>query len=127
MTRIAAAIIHQGGAVLICKRASGGACGGLWEFPGGKLAPGECAEDCAVRECTEELGVHIVLEKARVVVRHDYPEGAVEITFFDAHITQGTPQMRVHTDMRWVPGRALGDYAFCPANADVVRALVGEP
>ena len=59
MKRIAAAILRRNDKILICRRGPGGSCGYLWEFPGGKIEPGETGEDCAVRECREELGVEI--------------------------------------------------------------------
>lgn len=61
MLHVAAVILRRDEKVLICRRGPGGSCGNLWEFPGGKVEPGESPADCARRECREELGVEVEL------------------------------------------------------------------
>ena len=81
MERIAAAILRRNDKILICRRGSGGSCGYLWEFPGGKIEPGETGEDCAVRECREELGVEIQLQGLRRRLRMNIPTGRTALRF----------------------------------------------
>lgn len=127
MTQVGAAIIRDGaGRILICKRGDGGSCAHLWEFPGGKAEQGETLESCTVRECREELGVEIVLEGIRATARHAYPERTVELTFFDAALRSGQVQRRVHEALEWVRPEELVGYAFCPADAGLIRALAEE-
>ena len=78
MKRIAAAILRRNDKILICRRGPGGSCGYLWEFPGGKIEPGETGEDCAVRECREELGVEISPDMKDVDVSQQVYEKLVE-------------------------------------------------
>ena len=61
MTEVAAAILRRDGKILICQRKEGGNCSLLWEFPGGKREAGETMEQCAIRECKEELGIAVRL------------------------------------------------------------------
>ena len=63
MLEVTAAIIRQNGKVLICQRPANKNCGLLWEFPGGEIEAGETGEECIVRECQEELGVILRVER----------------------------------------------------------------
>ena len=90
---VTAAVIRREGRVLICQRPQGKNCAGLWEFPGGKIEPGEEAETCIVRECREEIGVEP--EKIRYVASfpnsYEY-KGILYKTcdlFFEAEIPEG--------------------------------------
>jgi 8-oxo-dGTP diphosphatase len=80
--RVAAAVIRQGGRVLLTRRPPGGPLGLQWEFPGGKIEPDETVEQALVREIREELGVAVRPLEVLEVVRHEYPHGlGVEIHF----------------------------------------------
>ena len=102
MKRIAAAILRRNDKILICRRGPGGSCGYLWEFPGGKIEPGETGEDCAVRECREELGVTVAVGERFMEVDHTYPDLTVHLTLFYAAIREGIPQKLEHNDIRWI-------------------------
>ncbi len=122
--RVAAAIIRNSeGRILICRRGEGGSCAYLWEFPGGKQMQGESIEECLVRECREELGVGIAVQGRFATVYHAYPEQELLLDFFEADLTQGTPALRVHSDMAWVEASRLDAYEFCPADADIITRL----
>lgn len=123
MLHVAAAILYKGEQILICRRGPGGSCGNLWEFPGGKLEPGESPEECVVRECREELGVEIELGPLYASTTYRYPDKEIAFSFFTGTIRQGDPCMRVHTALCWCPPRELPHYEFCPADRDLVRAL----
>ena len=123
MKTIAAAILFREGRILICRRGEGGSCAFLWEFPGGKLEPGETPAECAVRECREELGVSVRLGPVFARTSYDYPEGSLSFIFYKGEILSGDPQKRVHPEMRWVRPSELTDYPFCPADRDVVQRL----
>ena len=114
--RVVAAVIREGGRVFATQRGYGAFKDG-WEFPGGKVEPGESAEDCVVRECREELGVTLrVLRRHAFVVRDD-----VRLIFFVCEIAQGEPECREHSEIAWVSPEALDGYAFCPADAEMLR------
>ncbi len=80
--RVAAAVVWRGGRLLMTRRPPGGPLGGMWEFPGGKLEPGETPEAALARELSEELGVGATPGEVVSVERHDYAHGlSVELHF----------------------------------------------
>ena len=104
VVRVAAAVIRRGDQVLITQRPPGGPLGGSWEFPGGKLEPGESPADAIVRELHEELGVAATVVAELHVERHAYAHGLeVEITFLECTLGTGEPAAGagIHA-MRWV-------------------------
>lgn len=123
MLHVAAAILYKGEQLLICRRGPGGSCGNLWEFPGGKLEPGETPEQCVVRECREELGIEIELVGLYASTTYRYPDREIAFSFFKGAIRQGDPCMRVHTALCWCAPQELLQYEFCPADRELVRAL----
>lgn len=125
MTHVSAVILHdEAGRLLICRRGEGGSCAHLWEFPGGKVEPGEAPDACAVRECREELGVEVALTGLYDTAHYDYPERSIDFTFYTGVIAAGTPERRVHTDLVWAEPGSLGRYPFCPADGPLVERLM---
>jgi len=120
---VAAAIIRDGEKFLICQRPKGKNCELLWEFPGGKIEPGETAEQCIVRECREELGVTVRLLGKFGEAAYDYPDRRVRIAFFDARVFSGVPVNKEHNDMRWVTYKQVRDFEFCPADEKIVGRI----
>ncbi len=123
MTQVSAAMIRKDGKILICRRGAGGSCAFLWEFPGGKQEPGETPEQCAVRECMEELGIKIKISGIYDRTSYRYPEREIGFTFFEAEILDGEPQISVHSDMHWVLPTELKHYEFCPADVEIIERL----
>lgn len=123
MIEVSAGILCRGGQVLICQRAYGEGCAGLWEFPGGKREPGETAEACLVRECREELAVEIGV--TRVFETFEWTRGKTPLrfTFLLAHIISGEPVCLEHAQIAWVSPGALETYSFCPADASIVGVI----
>lgn len=121
MIEVTAAIIRKADKFLICQRPEGKSCANLWEFPGGKIEPGETGEDCIIRECREELGVTIrVLEKITDVI-HDYPDRSVHLHFYLAEIAEGTLTRKEHNALAWIRSEDIPRYPFCPADAKMLR------
>lgn len=123
MKEVAAAIIIKNKKILICRRGSGGSCAYLWEFPGGKREGCETMEQCLVRECAEELGIHIAAEKKFHKTIYHYPEAEILLTFFYAKIINGEPEPRIHQEVKWVKSDELTEYDFCPADREVIDLL----
>lgn len=123
VTEVVAAIIWQGDAFLICQRPAHKARGLLWEFVGGKVEPGETREQALVRECREELGVTITVGDVFADVLHEYPDLTVHLTFYEAALADGQPQMLEHNDIRWITPRELSHYMFCPADEEIVKKI----
>ena len=110
---------------MITRRKGGVYLGGLWEFPGGKREPGESLEDCLRRELREELGVEITEPVRYRVIRHDYPDKAVELHFFRCSIRVGSVRSLDRDDLCWVPPEELTRFDFPPANRPLIEALQG--
>jgi len=123
MVQVAAAIIYRDGRILICRRKEGGSCAFLWEFPGGKLEPGETMEQCVIRECKEELEINIGIKSVFASTIHRYSDRKIAFTFFNAEYERGEIKLRVHEDYKWVLPSELGQFTFCPADEDVVKSL----
>ena len=123
MTEVVAALIWSGDKFLICQRPAHKARGLLWEFAGGKVEPGETKEQALVRECQEELAVTLSVGDVFMEVDHQYPDLNVHLTLFNAVIHEGTPQMLEHNDIRWITPGEIPQYAFCPADEEILRRL----
>jgi A/G-specific adenine glycosylase len=107
---VTAAVIQRDGQVLIAQRPPDGLLGGLWEFPGGKLEPGEQMEACLQREIREELGVAIGVGEPFGVYRHAYTHFRVTVHTFRCDLVSGTPKTLHHTALAWAAPAALSDY-----------------
>jgi len=101
---VCALIEDAAGRVLVARRPAHKHLGGLWEFPGGKIEPGEKPEAALRREIREELGCEIEVGEALAPVRHDYPEVSIELRPFVARLAAGgpAPQPHEHEELRWV-------------------------
>ena len=118
---VLAAVIRRGNARLLAKRPAHKRHGGLWEFPGGKLEPGESWKDAAERELREELGVEVVTVGDPIFRRTD-PGSAFEIVFVPVEI-QGEPQPLEHDELRWVPLAEMRDLELAPTDRAFVDWL----
>ncbi len=109
--------------VLLTRRADNAHQGGLWEFPGGKVEPGEALEDALARELREELGIEMGRTSPLLEVRHDYGDKAV---FLDIHVVwefEGTAHGLEDQPLAWVPVGELSNYRFPAANEPIVVAV----
>lgn len=126
IVEVVAALIWQDDRFLICRRPPNKGNPLLWEFVGGKVEPGESKEQALVRECREELGIEIAVGDVYDEKTHTYPDATVHLTFFRARILSGTPQMREHTGLSWITPAEIGQYDFCPADADILRKIAAD-
>jgi 8-oxo-dGTP diphosphatase len=125
IVRVAAAVILRAdGQVLLAQRPPGKAYAGYWEFPGGKLEPGESPRAALDRELREELGLVVRRAAPWLVQRFVYPHAHVELNFFRVFAWDGEPVGHDGQAFAWqTPGRF--DVApLLPANTTVLRALV---
>jgi mutator protein MutT len=100
---------------------------GYWEFPGGKCHESEPPERCAARECREETGLSVLIDRLRKVVRYHYPHGFVELHFFDCRPEDPRAEPDPATGFRWVHVADLPRYTFPGANEIIVADLVRPP
>ena len=123
MVNVVAALIRRGSKVLICQRPAHKARGLKWEFPGGKVEPGESPEAALIRECREELAADIAVGEKRFEVEHRYPDLAVRLAVYEAELLSGEPVSREHAQILWERPDRLPAYPFCEADAPILKAL----
>ena len=116
MLEVTAAVIRKGDRFLICQRPEGKNCAMLWEFPGGKIEPGETGEDCIVRECAEELELPLRVIRKLTDVVMNYPEKTVHLHFYICEIRSGEPVLKEHNSCAWIRSDEVDGYSFCPAD-----------
>ena len=124
MTEVVAALIWDKDRFMICQRPAHKMRGLLWEFVGGKVEPGETKEQALIRECREELAVTLSVGDVFMEVVHEYPDITVHLTLFHATIADGIPQMLEHNDIRWISPAQIPEYAFCPADDEILKRIV---
>jgi 8-oxo-dGTP diphosphatase len=129
---VVAALILRGAAgdgasgveVLICQRKPDQPMSLKWEFPGGKIEPGESSEDALARELNEELGITAVIGRRVARIRHKYRNGGtIDLQFFVVREFDGTLENRIFNDMRWAPLAGLPGYDFLAADLGLIRDL----
>ncbi|RCV87774.1 Nudix family hydrolase [Billgrantia montanilacus] len=121
----AAAIISgDGDKALIARRPSNVDHGGLWEFPGGKLAPYETGLEGLKRELHEELGVEIKRAQPLIRIHHEYPDKHILLDVWQVHEFSGEPFGREGQAVRWVPLQELVNYPFPAANLPILQAVM---
>ena len=121
---VVAALILRGKEVFICQRKAGTAMGLQWEFPGGKIEPGETPEEALRRELEEELGIQAKIGPYIAEVQHNYRNGSsIHLRFFAVHRFEGEIQNRIFEDMRWAELRDLPAFNFLAADRKFIRDL----
>jgi 8-oxo-dGTP diphosphatase len=119
---VVAAVVERDGRYLITRRVEGTHLAGLWEFPGGKILPGEKPADALRRELKEELGVEAAVGQLIDTVDWTYPEKSVRLLFFRCALAE-EPAPLEGQEMRWVAGADLRSYNFPDADATLIARL----
>ena len=119
---VVAAVIEEDGLFLLTRRQEGTHLAGMWEFPGGKIEPGETHAAALRREIREELGVEVEVGTLILETSHAYPERAVTLYFYRC-VPGGPPGPLLDQEMRWVPREELRTLGLPPADADLIRLL----
>lgn len=127
MTTVVAAVIERDGQVLIGQRPAGKWHALKWEFPGGKVEPGESPEDALRRELEEELGIQAVIGGQVADYEYTYPDRSpIRLIFFAVTEFRGEMENRVFEQIRWETRERLPSYDFLEGDLDFVRALAGK-
>src|ERR1700761_3776437 len=121
---VVAGLLVRDGRILICQRRPDQPMALQWEFPGGKIEPGETPEQALARELNEELGITARIGERVTHIRHNYRHGgAVDLQFFAVHEFSGELENRIFHQMRWVKLEALPEYDFLAADRDLIKDL----
>jgi len=126
--RVVAALIlsDAGRRVLVQQRPAGKHLAFLWEFPGGKVEPGETDQSALTREVFEELGVEVEVGRKRFHTRHAYPDFVVDLHVYEARIVAGAPRPLAGQVLNRVALDELGMLQFCEADRPLVQELAQE-
>lgn len=129
MKEVAAAIAISDGKVLVTRRAAGQKLAGYWEFPGGKLEPGEDVQTCIVRELEEELGVSSTAGEVLTTSEYTYPGGAISLIAVEVSLHSTDFTLTVHDEYAWKAPTELLELNLAPADtpiAEYIRAAIIE-
>jgi len=121
----AVALIDPDGRILLARRPAGKSMAGLWEFPGGKLHPGETPEQALVRELKEELDIDTSASclAPLAFASHGYPDFHLLMPLFLCRVWKGTPRAVEGQELAWVRPLRLRDYPMPPADEPLVALL----
>ena len=117
-----AAIIQRDGAYFATQRGYG-EFEGMWEFPGGKIEPGERPEDALQREIQEELGIDITINRLLCTTDYDYPSFHLTMHCYLCKIKSGEIELREHKSARWLTAETLDSVEWLPADKEIVAPL----
>jgi len=119
---VVAAVIEAEGRFLLTRRQQGVHLEGLWEFPGGKVDPGETHAEALRRELREELAAAAVPGALVLRTRHDYDNRSVELFFYRCEL-ESEPCPQLGQEMRWVAREELASLGFPPADEELITRL----
>ena len=123
---VAAGVLRdRRGRILLARRTAGRDLAGAWEFPGGKVEPGESPREALARELHEELGIRVVAAEPFIAVPQAYPAKRIVLDVFTVTAYEGTPKGREKQALAWAPPEKLAGYPMPPADRPVVAALTG--
>ena len=120
---VVGAVIIQDGRIFAAKRGPGKSMAGFWEFPGGKIEPGESPQAALARELKEELRIEAEVGEFVVTTRHDTGDVVVELSTYICELVSGTPILTEHEEVRWVAANKLSDLTWAPADIPTVELL----
>ena len=119
---VVAAIIHRDGAYFATQRGYG-EFEGMWEFPGGKIEPGESQETALKREIQEELGVDITIGELLCTTEYDYPTFHLTMHCYLCSVASGEIELREHKSAQWLTAETLDSVEWLPADEKIIVML----
>lgn len=124
--RVVAALLEQGGQYLITQRRPNAVLPLLWEFPGGRVEPGETDAAALKREMDHRLGASVELGKLVSFVSHPYEHYTVDLYLYECQLLGPALRARNVHAFRWVPSQEMDQYSFTPADEASMDQLLGE-
>ena len=119
---VVAAIMHRNGAYYATQRGYG-EFEGMWEFPGGKIEPGESQETALKREIQEELGVDIYIKELLCTTEYDYPTFHLTMHCYLCSVASGEIELREHKSAQWLTAETLDTVEWLPADREIIAML----
>ena len=119
---VVAAVIFRGDRIFATQRGYGEFKDG-WEFPGGKMEPGESKEDALKRELREELNVEIEVENLLKTIEYDYPNFHLTMHCFKSKLKKGEPELLEHEAAKWVSKDEIDNIAWLPADVEIIEQV----
>lgn len=123
---VTCAIIEKDGFILAAQRSATMSLPLKWEFPGGKIDPGETPEECLQRELLEELGIHACLAKSLPISTHHYPDFVITLYPFICTIASGEVVLHEHIAVCWLPPTELHTLDWAEADVPVIESYLTE-
>ena len=121
---VCAALIFDGNKVLLTSRPEHQEHSGYWEFPGGKVEPGETPAQCIKRELKEELNIEVSVYDTVYMLEHEYPDKHVSLRFMRCIIKDNQkPKALEQQEYAWVKRKRLNDYRLLPADKPIAKFL----
>lgn len=121
---VVGAVVMRDGTVLAAQRSPLMSLPGFWEFPGGKIEPGETSQDALAREMREELLCAVSIGDHVETTAHEYDFGVVTLTTFYATLVEGEPKLTEHSEIRWIPVADLLSVDWAPADVPAVERIM---
>lgn len=120
---VVGAVLVEDGRVFAAKRGPGKSMAGYWEFPGGKIEPGETPQAALARELREELGVDVIVGPFLVSSTHDLGTSVIELSTYMCQISSGNLTLTEHIQSRWITRSELNMLDWAPADLPTVELL----
>ncbi|WP_231444674.1 (deoxy)nucleoside triphosphate pyrophosphohydrolase [Brevibacterium zhoupengii] len=121
---VVGAVVVDRGKILSAQRSESMSLPGMWEFPGGKIEPGETPRAALVREMQEELLCTVEIGDEVATTRYEYDFGFVTLTTFYAILVDGEPQLTEHSEIRWIDAADLNSVEWAPADVPAVETIM---
>lgn len=121
---VVGAVVTNDGKILSAQRSQSMSLPGMWEFPGGKIEPGESPRAALVREMQEELLCTVEIGDQVASTRYEYDFGFVTLTTFYATLIDGEPQLTEHSEIRWIDAADLDAVEWAPADIPAVETIM---
>jgi 8-oxo-dGTP diphosphatase len=124
MIKVAAAVLEKEGKILVAKRRQKDSLPGKWEFPGGKIEPGETPEECLRRELEEEFAILAEIGEFICCSSFHYPHLSIELLAYKAKHRRGIFELKAHDEIRWVTKEELIEIDFSDADLPIVQRIM---
>ena len=121
--RVVGAVFHDGERFLACRKKPGKPLEGHWEFPGGKIEPGETPEQALAREIREELNLIAEVGQKVTTTTYEYDFATIELTTFYCTLVDGDLRLTDHDATKWVTSTEAAHLAWAPADIPAVEAI----